>query len=256
MAGAQVYGMAMNGLGFAWLAFVAAFAEYLVRQLPLPPLGLRWPLASSWSLSRLPQCPFAVPLMHGRTSIFRHLSDKVVAGLFVALARLLAWHGLGFLHHCAARTPLAHPACRHSAARLGRAGARGPFADGRQVRAARTCRHRRPAAVPRHRTCGVPTDRHRGASGIVIADRRHRCGPAAVLAPVRHQLHGAAPPLQEKARRGLSGPARSAKADAPLRQDVSCQAHRLQSAGARALSSRQLRAQRPGIAATRGCKAA
>ena len=31
MAGAQVYGMAMNGLGFAYLAFVAAFAEYLFR---------------------------------------------------------------------------------------------------------------------------------------------------------------------------------------------------------------------------------
>src|SRR5262249_31182090 len=42
MAGAQVYGMAMNGLGFAFLAFVAAFAEFLLRKLP----GPSWPIAA------------------------------------------------------------------------------------------------------------------------------------------------------------------------------------------------------------------
>src|SRR6202035_1281987 len=38
MAFAQVYGMAMNGLGFAYLAFVAALVEYLLRLIPIPHL--------------------------------------------------------------------------------------------------------------------------------------------------------------------------------------------------------------------------
>ena len=97
MAFAQVYGMAMNWLGFAWLAFVTAFAEYLLRQVPLPPWG--WMALVVMVALALAAMPFAVPLMR-KTSSSGNLSDKVVAGLFVALVALLAWRGLGFLHHC------------------------------------------------------------------------------------------------------------------------------------------------------------
>jgi hypothetical protein len=95
MAFAQVYGMAMNGLGFAYLAFVAAFAEFVVRKLP----GPTWPALVIIVALALAATPFVVPLIR-KASPQSNLPDKIVAGLFVALVALLAWHGLGFLHRC------------------------------------------------------------------------------------------------------------------------------------------------------------
>ena len=98
MAGAQVYGMAMNGLGFAYVAFVAAFAEYMLRLIPLP--------YGSWTAPviivalALATTPFVVPLIR-KASPSSNLPDKIVAGLFVVLVALLAWQALGLLHACA-----------------------------------------------------------------------------------------------------------------------------------------------------------
>ena len=97
MAFAQVYGMAMNGLGFAYLAFVAAFAEYLLRLMPLP-YGSWTALVIIVALG-LATTPFVVPLIR-KASPSSNLPDKIVAGLFVGLAALLAWHGLELLHAC------------------------------------------------------------------------------------------------------------------------------------------------------------
>jgi hypothetical protein len=95
MAFAQVYGMAMNGLGFAYLAFVAAFAEYLLRLIPLP-YG-NWTAPVIIVALALATTPFVVPLIR-KASPSSNLPDNIVAGLFVALAALLAWHGSGLLH--------------------------------------------------------------------------------------------------------------------------------------------------------------
>ena len=97
MAFAQVYGMAMNGLGFAYLAFVAAFADVLLRKLP----GSLWPAGVIVVALALAATPFAVPLIR-KASPSSPLPDMIVAGLFVALAALLAWQGLGLLHARAA----------------------------------------------------------------------------------------------------------------------------------------------------------
>jgi hypothetical protein len=95
MAFAQVYGMAMNGLGFAWLAFVAAFAEYLLRLIPLPHRA--WSLAIAIVVALLAATPFLVPLVR-RASPSSSLPDKIVAGLSVALVALLAWYGMCLMH--------------------------------------------------------------------------------------------------------------------------------------------------------------
>src|SRR5262249_17276218 len=95
MAFAQVYGMAMNWLGFAYVAFVAAFAEYLLRRVPLP--------YESWTAPvivvalALATTPFVVPLIR-KVSPTSSLPDTIVAGLFILLMALLAWHALWFLH--------------------------------------------------------------------------------------------------------------------------------------------------------------
>jgi hypothetical protein len=95
MAFAQVYGMAMNGLGFAWLAFVAAFVEYLLRQIPHP--HWTWTAAIAAVAALLATTPFLVPLIR-RASPSSSMPDKIVAALCVALVALLAWHGLTLLH--------------------------------------------------------------------------------------------------------------------------------------------------------------
>lgn len=97
MAFAQVYGMAMNWLGFAYLAFVAAFADYLLRLIPHPPCT--WSALIIFVALALTATPFAVPLIR-KASPSSNLPDKIVAGLFVALVVLLAWRGLGLLHAC------------------------------------------------------------------------------------------------------------------------------------------------------------
>jgi hypothetical protein len=94
MAFAQVYGMAMNGLGFAYLAFVAAFVEYLLRH----PVDRVWTGAVVAVALALATTPFLVPLIR-KASPSSNVPDKIVAGLFVALVVLLVWCGLGLLHH-------------------------------------------------------------------------------------------------------------------------------------------------------------
>jgi Patatin-like phospholipase len=98
MAFAQVYGMAMNGLGFAWLAFVAAFAEFLIRRIP----GPDWRTGVAVLAIVLLSTPFLVPLIRRRNPASAW-PDRIVAGPFVLLLGLLAWHGLGLLHDCLRR---------------------------------------------------------------------------------------------------------------------------------------------------------
>jgi len=95
MAFAQVFGMAMNGLGFAYLAFAAALAEYLLRLIPLPPA--LWSTAVVIVAVMLAATPFLVPFIR-KSRRLSEWPDKMVAGLSVVLLLLLAWRGLGEIH--------------------------------------------------------------------------------------------------------------------------------------------------------------
>jgi len=95
MAGAQVYGMAMNGLAFAWVALVAALAEFLVRTL--------FPGASLWKLLTVLSA-IAVALIALLAPLFPRLpaskarTDAIFAWSLVTLLVLLAWQALYFAH--------------------------------------------------------------------------------------------------------------------------------------------------------------
>lgn len=94
MAFVQVYGMAMNGLGVAYVALVAAFVEYLVR-LMLPDEWF-WYLTVLFAVA-LAGMPFVVPLVRKLPRLREHV-DATVAPPFVILLVMLAWLGLGNAH--------------------------------------------------------------------------------------------------------------------------------------------------------------
>ena len=95
MAGAQIYGMTMNGLAFAWVALVAALAEFFIRSL--------FPGASLWKLLTV-LAGIVVVLIALFAPLFRRLpalktrSDAIFAWALLALLALLAWQGLYCAH--------------------------------------------------------------------------------------------------------------------------------------------------------------
>jgi hypothetical protein len=96
MAFAQVYGMALNGFGFAYLAILAALAEYFIRRI-LPP-GSYWPkpiIAVAFGLMLI---SFLIPLVMRWLPGIRKSADAMLAWPFLALFALLAWHGLENAH--------------------------------------------------------------------------------------------------------------------------------------------------------------
>jgi hypothetical protein len=87
MAFAQVYGMAMNGLGVAYVAVVAALVEYLLR-LMFPDQWF-WYLTTLFAVA-LAGMPLVVPLIRKLPWMREHV-DATVASPFAILLVLLAW---------------------------------------------------------------------------------------------------------------------------------------------------------------------
>jgi hypothetical protein len=96
MAFAQVYGMALNGLGFAYLALLAALAEWLLRF--IFPTELVWPAAIAVTVLVLAAVAFLLPLLMRLSRKTQNVADTVVALPFIALLVLCAWLGLDAAH--------------------------------------------------------------------------------------------------------------------------------------------------------------
>jgi hypothetical protein len=96
MASAQVYGMLMNGVGFAYVAILAAILEYVVR-LPLPP-GSFWPLPILAVAVVLVAISVSLPPFIRWFDWVNKRADAMVAWPALVLLMLLAWHGLEFAH--------------------------------------------------------------------------------------------------------------------------------------------------------------
>jgi hypothetical protein len=96
MAFAQVYGMALNGLGFAYLAILVALAEYVIRQ--ILPAGSFWPVPIVVVAFALMLLSFLIPLAMRWFPGIRRSADAMLAWPFLALFALLAWQGLENSH--------------------------------------------------------------------------------------------------------------------------------------------------------------
>jgi len=97
MAFAQVYGMALNGLGFAYLAIPVALVEYGIRQL-LPPASSFWPALTFVLAAILALTSFLLPAATRRFPRSIQYADAALAAPALALLSLLAWHGLESAH--------------------------------------------------------------------------------------------------------------------------------------------------------------
>ena len=95
MAFAQVYGMAMNGLGFAYLAFVAALVERLFRA--FLPDDIIWPRFTRLAVAMLATTPFVVPWLRRQTRPGER-TDALITTLAMVLVALLAACGVWLLY--------------------------------------------------------------------------------------------------------------------------------------------------------------
>ncbi|HEV2153002.1 hypothetical protein [Bradyrhizobium sp.] len=113
MAFTQVYGMALNGLGFAYLALVAAVAEHGLRQaLPIDSL---WKSACL-TVATTAAAAFLTSMVAEKSPSAQSLADAVMTIASIGLVGLLFWKGLSYLHFigssnglviaCAAAVPL------------------------------------------------------------------------------------------------------------------------------------------------------
>ena len=100
MAGAQVYGLAMNGLAFAWVALVAALAEHFVRAL-LPGASF-WQLLTVLSGIAVVLIALLIPLFR-RLPALKPRTDAIFAWSLAVLLALLAWQALYCAHDWLAR---------------------------------------------------------------------------------------------------------------------------------------------------------
>lgn len=96
MACAQVYGMVMNGVGFAYVAILAATLEYVCR-LWLPP-GSFWPLPILVVMAILAVISVLLPPFIRWLDWVRKNADAMLAWPTLGLLTLLAWHGLEWAH--------------------------------------------------------------------------------------------------------------------------------------------------------------
>ena len=95
MAFAQVYGMAMNGLAFAWVALVAALAEFFIRS--LFPGASFWTFLTALSGMAVMLIAVLVPLLR-RLPALKARTDAIFAWSLVVLLALLSWLGLYCAH--------------------------------------------------------------------------------------------------------------------------------------------------------------
>ncbi len=95
MASAQVYGMAMNWLGFAYLAFVVALVEQIIRS-HLPDVS-SWKCLIVISVGAIAAVALLIPLFR-RLPVLKQGTDALFALSLLIFLGLLAWKGLSYLH--------------------------------------------------------------------------------------------------------------------------------------------------------------
>jgi hypothetical protein len=97
MVTAQLYGMALNGLGVAYLAVCAALLEWFLRSVFQVPHG--WTYLVAFFAFVLAIVSVMVPLCLRLFSNFRTHADALIVLPAIALFTLVAWKLLGWLHH-------------------------------------------------------------------------------------------------------------------------------------------------------------
>jgi hypothetical protein len=91
----QVYGMALNGLGFAYLAVVAAILEYVLRQVLL--INTFW-VTEILAFSAVASASFLISMAAHRHPNVQKVADTAMTLASLALILLLLWRGLDELH--------------------------------------------------------------------------------------------------------------------------------------------------------------
>jgi len=95
MAIAQAFGMALNGLGFAYLAGVAAIVEYLLR-LVLPASSL-W-FITMWALVIVASISFLISMSARHYPRLQKISDNAMTLAGIGLIVVLLWEVLDIFH--------------------------------------------------------------------------------------------------------------------------------------------------------------
>lgn len=96
MAFTQAFGMALNGLGFAYLAVLAAIVEYVLRQYLLPANSLSVVVVSA--LTALASVAFLLSMWARTSDLLRKGAEKTMTLASVALIAVLLWQALDLFH--------------------------------------------------------------------------------------------------------------------------------------------------------------
>jgi hypothetical protein len=95
MAFTQAFGMALNGLGFAYIAGVAAIVEYLLRL--VLPAGSLW-FISMWTLAIVASASFLISMSARQHARRQKISDNVMTLAGIGLIVVLLWQVLDIFH--------------------------------------------------------------------------------------------------------------------------------------------------------------
>ena len=95
MAFTQAFGMALNGLGFAYIAGVAAIVEYLLRL--VLPAGSLW-LVTMWVLAAVASISFLISMSARQHPHRQKISDTVMTLAGIGLIVVLLWQVLDVFH--------------------------------------------------------------------------------------------------------------------------------------------------------------
>ena len=95
MAFTQAFGMALNGLGFAYIAGVTAIVEYLLRL--VLPTGSLW-LVTMWVLAAIAGISFLISMSARQYPRRQKISDTVMTLAGIGLIVVLLWQVLDIFH--------------------------------------------------------------------------------------------------------------------------------------------------------------
>jgi hypothetical protein len=96
MACTQAFGMALNGLGFAYLAVLAAIVEYVLRQYILPANSLSVAVMST--LVALAFGAFLLSMWARTSDVLRKCAENTMTLASVGLVAVLLWQALDLFH--------------------------------------------------------------------------------------------------------------------------------------------------------------
>ncbi|OPY93578.1 hypothetical protein A5906_17415 [Bradyrhizobium sacchari] len=95
MAFTQIYGMALNGFGFAYLALIAAIAEFTLRQ--AVPIDSVW-LTEVSACAAVAGTAFLLSMVAHRSPKVQSRADTVMTAASLGLVGLLLWRALNYFH--------------------------------------------------------------------------------------------------------------------------------------------------------------